>query len=238
MTTQARFRQAHADLLASYEKIREEFADLDDQTLARFLGKYNSAQMRQQVREYGDGYTIRSVPSHVEEIFLADVLVLIAMNSPKLDNNSVFSPHTPLTDIHDWSEYRCLRPEAYLQNGDHVKFQFFVWEQDCAVQGEVNKRGESTRNARKNQRFLFNQRPRLRELHRLQEEMSEGFLSSCKEWLRSHDRKLVVLTSCRREKCSPTIDELRGDETALHIPTKLFGLNINIMNEIISKIPE
>ena len=238
MTTQPKFRQAHVDLLASYEEIREEFADLDDQTLARFLGKYNSAQLRQQVREHGDGYTIRSVPSHVEEILLADVLVLIAMNSPKLDNNSVFSPYSPLTDIHYWSEYRCLRPEAYLQNGDLVKFQFFVWEQDCAVHGEVNKRGESTSNARKNQRFLFNQRPRLRELHSLQEEMSEGFLSSCKEWLRSRDRKLVVLTNQKRVNFPSPIDELRGDETALHIPTKLFGLNVNIMNEIISKIPE
>ena len=237
MATLSALRRAHADLLACYEEIQEEFADLDDQTLARFLGKYNSPQMRKQVREHGDGYTLRSVPSRVEDMFLADEVVLIAMNSPKLDDNSMFSPHIPLTDIHYWRECRSLQSEAYLQNDDLIKFQFLVWQQDCAVHGEL-KRGESTKYARANQRLLFEQRPRLRELIPAQKHKSEKLLWSCKDWLASLNRKLIVLTSQERENFHSPIKELRRDKTALHIPTKLFGSNPNIMNEIISKMPE
>ena len=64
-------------LLASY-KAQEEFADLDDQTGASFLGKFDS-ELASQVREHGDGYTMRSVPSCAEEILQADVLVLLVV---------------------------------------------------------------------------------------------------------------------------------------------------------------
>ena len=230
-------RQAHADLLACHKEIQEEFADLGDPTLARFLGKYNSPQLRQQVREHGDGYTMRSVPSSVEEIIRADVLVLIVMNSPLLNDKSVFSPHTSLTDIPYWKDKKCLRSEGRSQNGDLLRFQFLVWERDCGVHGE-SKRGESSKEARANQQLLIGRRPRLRKLIRAQEQKSEEFLLSCKDWLGSLGRRLVVLTNVDRTSFEPPITQLLNDEAVLHIRTRVFGDNRTIMDEIIRKISE
>ena len=97
MTGELELRQAHANLLACYKYIKKEFADLDDPTFERFLGKYNS-KFRQQVRKHGDGYTMRSVPSSVDEMLSADHVVLIVMNSPLLNHNSVFRLHASLPD--------------------------------------------------------------------------------------------------------------------------------------------
>ena len=225
-------RQAHADLLACYDDIREEFADLDDRTMARFLGKHNSPQFRQQIREHGDGYTIRSVPSSAEELLFADVLVLMVMNSPKLNKDSVFRLHTSLTDIPYWRDDKCLQSETRNQNGDLLKLQFLVWEQVCGVHGETDVKAHA------NQRLLFQQRPHLKELLVEQERKSEKLLSSCKNWLGSRDRRLVVLTNAAKKKFGPPITQLLSDEVVLHIPTKLFGRNRTIMDKITRKMSE
>ncbi len=230
----AELRHTHADLLACYNEIREEFADLDDRTIARFLGSYDSPRLRQEIREHGDGYTIRSIPSSTDELLRADVLVLVVMNSPKLDYNSVFRLHTPLTDIPYWRDDKCLQSEMRNQNGDLMRFQFLVWEQECAVHGET------TSKARKNQRLLFERRPRLRELIPQQEQQSERLLLSCRDWLEGLDRRLVALTNARKNKSNfnPPIRQLLSDEVILHIPTKLFGPNRTIMNKIVNEISE
>ena len=240
MTAQSELRQAHADLLASYKEIQQEFADLDDQTLASFLGKFDSPELRQQVREHGDGYTMRSVPSCAEEILQADVLVLIVMNSPLLNNDSVFTLHAPLTDIPYWRR-KGLRSEARLKNGSLHRFQFLVWEQLCAFHGK-SIRGESTKDARVNQRLLFEQRPRLRELIPEQEQKSEKLLLACKDWLEGLGERLVVLTNARKKELSPKIEQLMSGEgdTILHIRTELFKANrtITVMDEIIATVTE
>ena len=232
MVQASELRQAHADLLACYGDIRKEFADLDDRTMARFLGEHNTPELRQQIREHGDGYTMRSVPSSAEEILFADVLVLVVMNSPKLHETSVFRLHTSLTDIPYWRKDKCLQSETRNQNGDLLKFQFLVWEQVCGVHGETDDR------ARANQRFLVQQRPQLRELLVKQEQESEKLLSSCKNWLGSLDRRLVVLTNAAKKKFNPPITQLLSDKGVLHIPTKLFGPNRTIMDKIIRKMSE
>ena len=238
MAGQSELRQAHADLLACYQDIRQEFADLDDPALASFLGKYDSPQFRQQVREHGDGYTIRSVPECVEEIVLADEVVLIVMNSPLLNSDSVFKLHAPLTDITYWRKRKGLVPEARLRNGDLVKFQFLVWEQDCGVHGELIK-GESTRQALANQQLLIEHRPRLRQLLYAQAEKSEELLKSCIIWLESLDRKLIVLTNIRRRETNPPIAQIISDDRVLHIPTELFGRrNYTIMDELTREISQ
>ena len=238
MTGESRLRQAHANLLACYKDIRKEFTDLDDVTFKRFLGKYNLLKFRQQIREHGDGYTMRSVPSSVDEILHADHVVLIAMNSPRLDCDSVFKLHAPLTDIYHWKEEKRLRSEATLQSGDLVKFQFLVWEQDCGVHGE-NINGRSTPQALKNKRLLIEQRPHLRRLLNVQAEKSEELLWSCMDWLESLERKLIVLTSCKRKVLKPPITQLVKEITVLHIPTELFGWReCTIMDEIICKLSE
>ena len=238
MERESELRQAHADLLACYTEIRQEFADLDDPTLASFLGKYDSPQFRQQVREHGDGYTMRSVPSSVEEILLVDKVVLIVMKYPLLNCNSVFRLHASLTDIPYWREGKCLIPEARLQNGDLVKFQFLVWQQDCGVHGE------SKAKALANQQFLFGQRPRLRELMLAQEQKSEKLLWSCIDWSESLDRELIVLTNRNKEEPKPPIKQIISDDRVLHISTKLYGTkpyrrrDCTIMDELICEISQ
>ena len=237
MTGQSELRQAHADLLACYKDIRQEFADLDEPTLTHFLGKYNSSHFRQQVREHGDGYTMRSVPSSVEEILLADEVVLIVMNSPLLNHDSVFRLHASLPEIPYWRDRKGLRSEARLR-GDLTKFQFLVWEQDCGVHGELIK-GESTSQALANERLLIEQRPHLKQLLNAQAQKSEDLLWSCKDWLEDLDGRLVVLTNaCRKQFCHP-IPQLLRDDSVLHISTELFRQrNYTIMDEIICKLSE
>ena len=236
MTGQSELRQAHADLLACYKDIRQEFADLDDPTLTHFLGKYNSSQFRQQVREHGDGYTMRSVPRTVEEILLADEVVLIVMNSPLLDRDSVFRLHASLPEIPYWRDRKGLKSKARLRGG-MAKFQFLVWEQDCGVHGEKIK-GKSTPQALANERLLISQRPRLKQLLNAQAQKSEELLWSYKAWLESRDPTLIVLTNTDRGKFEPPIDQLLSDDTVLRIRTKLFETNRNIMDQIICKLSE
>ena len=238
MAGESRLLQAHTDLLACYKDIRQEFADLDDPTLARFLGRYDSPRFRKQVREHGDGYTMRSVPSSVDEIIRADEVVLIVMNSPLLNHNSVFRLHASLPEIPYWGDKEGLRSEARLKNGDLAKFQFLVWEQDCGVHGELIGR-ESTPQALANEQLLIEQRPHLRQLLDEQAQKSEILLWSCMDWLESIDRKLIVLTSKDRKEYKPPIAQLLSDDRVLHIPTKLFGWReCTIMDELIGKLSE
>ena len=238
MTGNSRLRQAHADLLACYRDIQQEFADLDKPTIARFLGKYNTSQFRQQVKENGDGYTMRSVPRSVEEILLADEVVLIVMNSPKLDCKSVFKLHASLPEIPYWRDgVKGLRSEARLC-GNLTKFQFLVWEQDCGVHGESIK-GNSTPQALKNKQLLIEQLPRLGQLLCAQAQKSEKLLWSCKDWLENCGRKLTVLTSKRRKESKFPITQLLMEDTILHISTEIFGRrNCTIMDEIICTLSE
>ena len=233
MTEESRLRKAHADLLACYKDIRQEFTDLDCSTLTRFLGKYNSAHFRQQVREHGDGYTMRSVPSSADEILCADEIVLIVMNSPKLDDKSVFRLHASLPEIPYWKYgMKGLRPEARLC-GNLTKFQFLVWEQKCGVHGET------TPNALENQHLLLRQRPHLRQLIPSQARKSDKLLWSCMGWLENLDRRLVVLTDARRKDFCPPIPQLLRDDSVLHISTELYRKRKDtIMNEIIRKLSE
>ena len=238
MTEESRLRQAHADLLACYEDIRQEFANLDDSTLARFLGKYDSPKFRQEVREHGDGYTMRSVPSSVEEILCADEIVLIVMNSPLLNHNSVFRLHASLPEIPYWKYgMKGLKSKARLR-GSLAKFQFLVWEQDCGVHGELIK-GRSKSQALANKQLLIRQRPRLKQLLCVQAQKSEDLLWSCTDWLENCGRKLTVLTNYDRKNLKPPVAQLLRKDAILHIPTELFGeRDCTIMDEIICKLSE
>lgn len=223
-------RHAHDDLLACYREVQQEFAEFDDSILASYLGQHDSQQLRQQIKEHGDGYTMRSVPSDFEEMVRADVIVLIVMNSPKLDQDSVFNPNTSLTDIPYWRYGKGLRTEAQSKDGSVHRFLFLVWEQDYAVHGETTKRAHA------NQHLLLSQRPRLCELIAEQAQKSEQLLSSCKDWLAGQDRRLIVLTNAAKSFFKPPIAALLRDERVWHIPTKLFGPNRVIMSKILERV--
>ena len=230
-------RQAHRDLLALYQEICTEVDALDDATLKKFLGKFNSAALRRQVREHGDGYTLRSVPRHVEELLEADELVLIVMNSPLLNQESVFDPHTSLDEIPYWRDKKSLLSEVSLPDGALRKLQFLVWEQDYPVHGALNRWGRSDNSARANKRLLCEQLPSLNVLIPEQKRESERLLLACKDWLADQDRKLIVLTNKDRSRSVPPISQLRGDLTVSHLCVPdLFRPNRNIMDRLIEHI--
>ena len=217
-------RQAHKDLLSTYVEIRKEFPKMSDTALRCFLGKfYHRPIIRCQLREFGDGYTLRSLPLSVDEILGVDKLVLVVMNSPKLDSGSVFDPHAPLPEIPYW-KMKGLRSDP--------KVRFLVWEQDCPVHGEA-VRGRSDRKAKGNLKLLLRQFPRLRKLIPAQERACERLLTVCKERLSDQGRKLVILTNEERHCVSGPIRRLKEDAAVEHIPVPdLFGRNRNIMNAL------
>ena len=204
-------------------------------TLRCFLGKFYLPTLRSQLREYGDGYTLRSMPFSVDEILGADKLVVVVMNSPKLDRYSVFDPHADLAEIPYWKK-KGLRSEVSLPEVGTRTVRFLVWEQNCPVHGEAVK-GRSDSKAKENFKLLSKQLPRLRELIPAQEMASERLLMACKEWLSDQDRKLVVLTNKGRACFRDPIRQLKGDVSVKHIPVSdLFGQNRNIMDAVENEI--
>ena len=70
----------------------------------------DSPELYRQVLEYGDGYTLRSVPSRVDELMdtIAEAeLVLIVAKFPLVAKNSVFDPYVNLLDIPYWRRKGC-----------------------------------------------------------------------------------------------------------------------------------
>lgn len=219
-------RKAHADLMAVHEEIRGEFSNLGVGTLRRFLGGCDSPDLRHQVLEHGDGYTLRSVPISVEDIIETDRLVLIVWNYPLLDQDSMFDPHTHLATIPYWRDDKGLRQSMPLSSGGLRSFQFLVWEQDCPIHGENNDRAHS------NRQLVLNRQRNLRRLIPEQWKSSERFLMTCKDWLQAQGMRLVVLTNASRSKFEPPIAQLLNDRAISHIPTKLVGTNRTIMGRL------
>ena len=223
-------RQAHTDLICVNEEIRANFADLAGTVLRKYLARFDSSALRTQIRQFGDGYTLRSVPRRMEEILNADDIVLIVMNSPKLDHDSVFDPHTNLVDIPYWRDGKSLQDEVDMPDGSFRKLLFLVWEQDCPVHGKNDRWGRSDRDARKMESLLCNRLPGLSTLMSEQREKSLRLLRTCTEWLVDRDRKLIVVTS-QRQNLAPPIPQLLRNCDVSHLRTAdLFSPNPCVMN--------
>jgi len=215
-----------SELLAVHEKIRRYFSGLDDIIIARFLGEYDVPELHRQVREHGDGYTIRSLPKSIPDLENIDVFVFVVMNSPKLNENSMFNPFMPLTSIPYWRDGKGLQPILYLQNEIKCRMQFMVWQQECSVHGKDDP------NARANRNLLLRSMPKLYELFQDEIWLSEQFLSTCVKWLHERELQLILLTNVNRKNFNNPILNLLNDTRVVHIPTKLFGPNRRIMPQI------
>ena len=213
------------DLLSCYENIQREFARIDDRGLDEFLGEYNTEQLRSQVRRYGDGHTLHSIPEDADAILDIDALVVVVMNSPKLNWDSNFNPFKPIHSVSYWQDGKGIRPYVTVR-GQRRKLNFMVWEQVCSIHGKTDS------NARKNQNFLQGRYPRLRTYLQEERQASDRFILQYVDWLTSQGKQVVVLTNFAKRKFNPPIPQLLTSPQVVHIPTKLFGPNRKIMGYI------
>ena len=224
-------QQAFDDLLQCHENIRNEFSRIDDSVLAEFLGEYNTKRLRQQVRKYGDGYTLRSIPKDIDSILGTDVLVILVMNSPKLSKDSEFNPFTPKHLIPYWRDGKGLQPYTVV-NGQERKLSFISWEQKYSVHGKTDP------DARKNQNFLQRHYPKLSKYLQEERQASERFILEYIDWLATQKKQVVVLTNHQKKLFDQPISQLLTASHIIHIPAKLFGKNRRIMGRICQAIRE
>ena len=222
--TDNEFRQSHRTLSALYKEIRAQFADLDEGFIEDFLGQVYSQERGGQFREHGDGYTLRPVPTCIDEIVDADKLVLVVMKFPLLDVRSEFNPHVNLTNISYWQDTMGLRPTLDLWDKKPLKCHFWVWQHECPVHG-----GDESE-ARENRRRLQCHRPQFNKLVRKQKKEAGHFLSTCNRWLQSQGRTLTVITNKNKEHFDSVITQLIRDPSVTHVPADLYGGNCNIMD--------
>ena len=219
-------RHAHMNLMAVHEETRSEFARLRRATLRQYLGDLDSPEFRRQLLEHGDGYTLRSVPVHLNDMLDADQIVLIVLNYPLLAEESVFDPHAHMVEIPYWRDDKGLRREVRSEDGHSRTFHFMIWEQDSPMHGECDRR------ARFNQRLVSRRSERLRSLITEQERVSEQFVTACRDWLGTRGRRLAVLVNARRHNFPPYIDSLLMDNSVAPIRTNLTGVNRRIMERL------
>ena len=207
---------AHARLMDCHRKIRQEFASLDEPSLKRFLGGHDSEHLREQVRKYGDGYTLRSVPTDPEDISSTEELVLIVGRYPSLGNESRFDPHEALIEIPYWTPR--LRHQITMPDGSERPCRFLIWQDRCPVHGKRLKL------ARCNRDFLAERLPALDGLMHCQLEESKRLLLAWADWLREGKphRQLILVTNCDDPISSSLIPEI-AERTDLHVETSLWG---------------
>ena len=220
-------QHAFIDLRQCRREIRRAFSKVDESILDEVLGAYNSKSLRRRIRKFGDGYTLRSLPKKVDRIQSADVLVIVVMNSPKLDNNSRINPSTPLHKIPYWRNDKGLKPYAVV-NRQKFNLNFVVWEQECPVHGDT------TPNARKSHSLLVKRYPRLHTAFQVERQISERFLLLYKDLYVNQGNLVIILTNAAKNKKSfgPPISQILESSHVKHIPTKLYGSNRKIMKRI------
>ncbi len=218
-------RQAHSDLLKCYRKIQEEFVNLDEQTLAELLGKCDSPRLRQQVKKFGDGQVLCSLPRTTSELEAIDALVLFAGTSPKLDNRSDFNRFTPLHEIPYWRDGRRLLPHV-SKGTQQYRLHFMTWQQKFAVHGIDDS------HACANHTLLLRRRPNLKWLFRQSDYAAIEFVNRCQDWITTSGRSMILITQVGRYQFSEPILRLKDDPSVIHIKAQLRGKNYRIMSQI------
>ena len=210
-------RQTHAALIELHKKIRGQFAGLDEEVLRRIYPQHHN-----EVIEHGDGYTLRSVPNCVDELMdlmVETELVLIVAKFPLLDEKSEFDAHKNLAEIPYW---RC-KVKLRMEVGRSRKFHFWVWQNDFPVHGK------NISAARDNSGRLLGHSSQLREMLEKQRRVSGRLVTTCKDWLHDHDRKLKVFEHTNLEnEVDRVLERLKKDRSVSYKHTNVFGAD-NIM---------
>ena len=151
-----------------------------------------------------------------------DAVVLIAVTSPKLGARSDFNRFTPLHKIPYWRDGKGLSPRI----GPH-RLHFMSWQQNFSIHGVDDA------HARRNRRLLLANIADLASLLHEEKEASIQFINACKEWLNSNGKRMVVITSARKQQFHEPISSLIQDPKISHIKTKIHGKNFKVMGMII-----
>ena len=189
-----KLQKAHDKLRKSHKNIRKAFSKIDDSLIKKVLGKYDSPKLRRSLRKHGDGHILHGAPRTVDELIVADAVVLIVMNSPLLSKNSDFGPTKPLHTIRHWRK-KGLEPVAYsTRSGRKYRLHFMTWQQDCEIHGE-NTRPEAIGN----RNLLVKNKPGLDALFQEGKEASTKFINRCKDWAENNRKPFLVITNSRND---------------------------------------
>ncbi|MCY4529225.1 MAG: hypothetical protein OXD46_09400 [Chloroflexi bacterium] len=204
-----------------HQSISREFAGLGNQPIRAFLGEFNTPRLRKQVKRYGDGHTLCSLPESIEELKTVDAVILVAVTSPKLSTESDFNRFTPLHTIPYWRDGKGLRPQIRKH-----RLHFMSWQQNFAIHGVDDA------HAHRNYRLLLANSRNLESLFQREREAEIGFINSCREWFDSNGKQMIVLTDPIRKRFDEPIAGLIDDPQVHHIKTRLRGKNRTIMRKI------
>ena len=215
-------------------KIQREFAGLDDSVVGQFLGEFDSPELRQQVREHGDGHFLFPLPSSVKQLTSVDAGVLLAMTSPKLGRGSNFKPTTPIHRIPYWRGR--VKPLVHSKrSGREYRLHLMVWQQNYVIHGTDD------RHASNNRRLILEHRPMLRSLFQQAEEASIELVKSFRNWLWNEGKPMVVITHQGRTRFNEPVSNLISDPFVVAIKAQLWGKywgnNFKIMDLIGERLP-
>ena len=222
--------RTHSDLMACHDAIRESFGDLDDATLAIFLGGHDSPELRRQVKAHGDGHSLFSVPETVQQAKAVDAVVLLAVTSPKLSQGSVFDRSTPLHTVPYWHDGKRLTPSLSTSTKEY-RLHFMSWQQNFSIHGIDDS------HARRNRDLLLAGRPSLARLFKREKEVAIEFVDRYRDWLERHESAMVVITQTGRIRFSEPISSLIADPSVVHIEAQLRGSNHRIMEQLRKNLP-
>ena len=204
-----------------HKDIAREFAGLSDRVLSKFLGEFDTPRLRLQMKKHGDGQVLCSLPSAFEELNDTDVVVLIAVTSPKLSAESDFNRFTPLHAIPYWRDGMRLRPQIGPQ-----RLHFMSWQQNHGTHGVDDE------HAGRNYKLLVANNRNLMSLFEQEKNSSIRFINHCREWVDGSGKRMVVITHYARKRFDEPISSLIDSPNVSHIITSLRGRNHTIMRKI------
>ncbi len=213
--------------------IRKELVNIDSSVFKQFLREFYSDKLLQDLKMYGDGHVLYSLPKNVEELNSVSGVVLIAVTSPKLSSDSDFNPTTPLHTIPYWCNNKRLNQVVRSnQSGREYTMHFMAWQQNYAIHG-INDD-----HAHVNYRLLIDNKPSLENLFQRETELSIEFIKRCKEWLDDKGKPMVLITHFGRTKFNEPILTLKSSSSIIHIKANLRAKrNYKIMEQISDRLP-
>lgn len=221
MDSKNKVSAALRQLRRSHKRIRDEFAHLSDSLIRKLLTEAYSPQLREQIKEYGDGQRLYSYPRSINSLESIDAVVLIARTSPKLGPDSNLDRSTPLHKIKHWRTAMPISP-----NLGSCRLHFMTWEQNCGVHGVDDQ------HALRNYRLLIAHNHELKSMFDEEKEAGTRFILTLEQWLRDRRKPMVVITNSIRKNFDEPILSLIHNPDVKHIKTGLRSRNSKLMTLI------
>ena len=221
-----RSSSALRQLKRSHKQIRDEFALMDDSLIEELLGEQYTTQLHEQMKRHGDGQRLCSYPRSIRRLESVDAIVLFAMTTPGLGENSNFDRGTPLHEIHHWRTAKPIRP---VQNSRRL--HFMAWQQKVGVHGVDDI------HACRNYKLLVSRNNRLESLLDKEKEAGIRFIFALERWAGDSGKLMIVVTnSIRKNFEEPILNlnllSLNRNSHVKRIKTGLRSGNKKIMTKI------